>query len=410
MKKINVKKNFDKATCRTIELPRSLTFGNLIETFKENGVFGKGWERISLVVPEKCHIFMNAMALLCSWGLIQKKEGKSISFEGNTDVLNYISRMDMFRHLGFDYKEEFQRFTETGRFIPLRLIESDNDVMSTVNAICDLVVHQFENAREFIPAFEWAIFEVIDNIILHAETPVPGVVCAQYYPEKNIIDVAVCDMGRGIKKSLSESYKLKSHRLAIAKALERGVTRSRGVGQGNGLAGTFEIAKLNEGSFRIWSGDATFKLSPRKTEGEFEKLPAVIQGTGVNLRLNTNKPVPMNKTFMGSNSWNYIEKESERICEHGLKVADECSYTGGRRPARYMRIKIENILPDMEGVLSLDFNGVKSCSSSFLDELLGRLIAEIGHESFKSKINIVNATDGILNMANVVIHQRLESG
>jgi hypothetical protein len=410
MKKSNASKNSAKINSLKIELPKSLTFGNLIETFKENGAFGKTWESISLTIPEKCHIFMNAMAFICSWGLLQKKEGRSISFEGNTDVLNYISRMDMFRHLGFGYKEEFQRFTETGRFIPLRLVDGDDDVMSTVNAICDLVVPQFDNARDFIPAFEWAIYEVIDNIILHAETPVPGVVCAQYYPEKNIIDVAVCDMGRGIKKSLSESYKLESHELAIAKALERGATRNKGVGQGNGLAGTFEIAKLNEGSFRIWSGDATFKLSPRMTEGEFEKLSGVIPGTGVNLRLNTNKPVPMNKTFMGKNSWTYIEKESERVCENGLKVLEECNYTGGRRPARYMRIKIENILPDMEDVLRIDFSEVKSCSSSFLDELLGRLIADIGPASFRAKINIVNASDEILDMANVVIHQRLETG
>ena len=125
--------------------------------------------------------------------------------------------------------------------------------------------------------------------------------------------------------------------------------------------------------------------------------------------MKTDNPVPMNKTFMGKNSWSYIDKESERVCEKGVKVLEECSYTGGRRPARYMRIKIENILPDMENGLQIDFSGVKSCSSSFLDELLGRLIADIGTASFNSKIKLVNATDEILDMANVVIHQRLES-
>ena len=393
----------------TIELPKALTLKALIETLEGNKLFGAGWEKISLVIPEKCHIFMNAMAFLCSWGLLQKKEGRGISFEGDIDALNYISRMDMFQHLGFDYKEDFERFTATGRFIPLRLIKEGGDIMDTVNATCDLVLHQFENAREFIPAFEWAVYEVIDNIILHSETPVPGVVCAQYYPKTNIIDVAVCDMGRGIKASLSESYKFKDHKTAILKALERGVTRSLGAGQGNGLAGTFEIVKLNEGSFRIWSGNASFKLSPGEAEGQFEDLPSGIPGTGVNLRLKTDNPVPMNKTFMGKNSWSYIDKESERVCEKGVKVLEECSYTGGRRPARYMRIKIENILPDMENGLQIDFSGVKSCSSSFLDELLGRLIADIGTASFNSKIKLVNATDEILDMANVVIHQRLES-
>lgn len=391
-----------------IELDKSLNFSPLVQSFHKNGIFDRNWKKLTLVLPDKCYVFMNTIAFLCSWGLLQKERGRTIEFSGSPDTMSYLSRMDLFKHLGFSYDEKFERMTEVGRFIPVRTINSDDDVMLTVNAICDLVLHQFENAREFIPAFEWAIYEVIDNIILHAETPVPGVVCAQYYPEKNRMDVAVCDMGRGIKTSLSESFKLKNHEDAILKALQRGVTRNSQKGQGNGLAGTFEISKLNTGSFRIWSGDASYKLSPRENEGDFEKLATLLPGTGINLSLNTLKPVPMNKTFMGKNSWSYIEKESERVEDKGLKITQECNHTGGRRPARYLRIKIENLLPDMDDPIRLDFEGVKSCASSFLDELFGRLIAAMGPDEFNRKVKLINATDEIMDMANVVIHQRLE--
>jgi hypothetical protein len=53
--------------------------------------------------------------------------------------------------------------------------------------------------------------EVVDNITIHSETPVPGVVCAQHFPERKRIDVGIYDLGCGIKASLSERYQLADH-------------------------------------------------------------------------------------------------------------------------------------------------------------------------------------------------------
>lgn len=74
-----------------------------------------------------------------------------------------------------------------------------------------------------------------------------------------------------------------------------------------------------------------------------------------------------------------------------------------------MRRKILTLLPDVDRQpLLLNFAGITSTSSSFLDELLGRLILELGVPVFNNKVKVVNMKESINQMANVVIKQRLE--
>ena len=101
---------------------------------------------------------------------------------GDEDALRYLARMDLHEHLGVAY-DAGRRQSEVGGFLPLRLIAGDDAVFGTVNAICDLVLHQFENAPEFIPTLEWAANEIIDNILIQ----VPGAVCAQYFHRKHLL-------------------------------------------------------------------------------------------------------------------------------------------------------------------------------------------------------------------------------
>jgi hypothetical protein len=57
----------------------------------------------------------------------------------------------------------------------------------------------------------------------------------------------------------------------------------------------------------------------------------------------------------------------------------------------------------------LDFGGVEAASSSFLDELLGRLFDEMGEEAFTQKVRLINMPDDMVDMANVVIGQRVDA-
>jgi len=347
------------------------------------------------------------MAFLCAWAAGMGQRGHRIHLRGDEATRHYLARMDLHEHVGLDYHPG-QRRTEAGRFLPLKQIDSDQDVFDTVNAICDLVLHQFDDASAFIPAMEWAVNEIVDNIVIHSETPVPGAVCAQYFPRKHRLDIGICDLGRGIKASLGTTRELWSHGHAVTTALQRGVTRDKAIGQGNGMAGALDIARENGGRFHVWTGDVVYRLEGGRERG-FVKIPE-LPGTGVLLSLDTRKPVDLSQTWIADEDhWSFINAEAGRIENAGgMDVAGACIHTGSRPPATRLRRKLTAVLPEMDEPLVLDFSGVKSASSSFLDELLGRLADELGRDVFERQVHVVGMTGTLRNMANVVISQRLD--
>jgi hypothetical protein len=252
-------------------------------------------------------------------------------------------------------------------------------------------------------------YEIVDNIVLHAQASSPGVVCAQYYETGGRLEIAVVDLGRGLRASLSENRVVADDAAALALAMTRGVTRSPLVGQGNGLAGTLEIAKANGGAMQLCSGEAM--LHQVANDQRFITTPAM-RGTAIVLDLDTRRPVELTQTeIAGSGSWqnwNYLIAEGERLVERGgLRVLDECAHVAGRPPALALRRKIEALLPDTEQPIVLDFEGIRMASSSFLDELLGRLVEAHGAEVLGARIQLKNLQPLIQRLAENVISQRL---
>ena len=386
---------------------------DLINQLSEKGAFDRAdWDQITFRLEKGCFIQTASIAFLAAWGLHIQAQGKVIQFDGPKKELNYLSRIDLFQLLGFEYEDNFERHEEEGRFLPIKTISDFEDVLEATDSLCELVLQQMDNAHDFLPAFEWTVNEIIDNIRNHSFTKTPGVVCAQYYPKRGRIDIGICDMGQGIKESLGKSIQLWGHGHAITTALQRGVTRDPEIGQGNGMAGSYEIIRINGkgAEMDIWSGDANYQSRDGK-DGDFQQIPE-IPGTGVLLRFNTKRVVRLDETFIGErwDDWSYINAISERLEEEGMDIASEVRHTLGRETARPLRRKIIAILPEMLEPLVLDFRDVKKATSSFFDELLGRLAKEIGKEEFYSKIQIHNLEQSLQDMANVVIHQRLEEG
>jgi hypothetical protein len=176
-------------------------------------------------------------------------------------------------------------------------------------------------------------------------------------------------------------------------------------------AGALEIAKSNGGLFQVWTGDVLFRAEKGAERG-FVKIPE-IPGTGVKFSLDTRRPVDLSSTWIAGGDWTFINIEAERIQEsEGVNISEACINTGSRPPAERLRRKLLALLPEMEVPLVLDFKDVRAASSSFLDELLGRMAFqhELGDELFKTQIRIVGMNETMRNMANTVIAQRLGRG
>jgi STAS-like domain of unknown function (DUF4325) len=82
-----------------------------------------------------------------------------------------------------------------------------------------------------------------------------------------------------------------------------------------------------------------------------------------------------------------LNYSAEPAAEGGaIRVVERCVNTGSREGAIPLRRKIQALLRDMGGPVMLDFSGIEMTSSSFLDELLGRLAAALGPKEFHDGI------------------------
>jgi hypothetical protein len=344
------------------------------------------------------------LVMLTSWALEMRLRNIRFIVTGYTDTLFYLDRMGFQEAIGAT-PLYIPKLPEAGRFIPLSILHDPGDQFVAVNNVCELVMKQFTNARSLLPAFEWAVCEITDNVFIHSKSKTPCVLAAQYYPMSKQLEIAMADQGVGYLGTLGPVYGAKNDYEAMELALTRGLTRDTAIGQGNGLAGTEAIVDGNNGELFIWTGNTSMTRSEERVYSKFVNP----NGVGVALRLRVDTPVDLGSIWIGERPYTYIDQCVNNI-ENGsvISVASECNSVGSREPARRLRNKLLALLPDIETNLVLDFSKCSSPSSSFFDELFGRLILEIGIKEYSEKIEITGLDKADFDIANVVIHQRLE--
>ena len=86
-------------------------------------------------------------------------------------------------------------------------------------------------------------------------------------------------------------------------------------------------------------------------------------------------------------------------------IRDLGSRTGGVR----VRRQIENLLSDQDHVV-IDFSDINVVSSSFADEVFGRLFVDLGPRAFMSRIVLHNVNSTIDGLIDRAIVQRTKTG
>lgn len=250
----------------------------------------------------------------------------------------------------------------------------------------------------------WCINEVMDNVLVHSgETT--GYVMGQYHPKKKKLAFCVCDCGIGIYETLANSpHNPLTEIDALTIAVNEGV--GDGKGQGNGLYGLYQIVMENGGKLTISSGKSSIMLNNRnlkKYEGGSE-LPNGCAGTIVDFQLDLSKKIDIQsalKTIKGfdgfdiriDNMWDDTNSEWLRY-----NVFENCTGTGTRIAGKELRNDVINTLKRTSAPMILDFKDVKTCSSSFIDEFLCKLLLEIGIVDFNRLIKIDNMNDFVSNL------------
>jgi anti-sigma regulatory factor (Ser/Thr protein kinase) len=225
---------------------------------------------------------------------------KTIVLPRSDEVLKYLDRMDFFPFARRSFSLEnpsgttgkYQRSPDSDVLLEITPIEKSNDIHFIVGKVRDraqsiLAAHLRYDERA-INGFIVALSEVCQNIIEHSENK--GFVGIQKYRyqslNKNIVKIAVMDVGIGFRKSLSGRFKLRNDLDAIDKALLHGASRYEDEGRGHGLAAVRRFVTQWQGKLSIRSGTARLSIIPQWASGrEQERNLIFFPGSQINILL-----------------------------------------------------------------------------------------------------------------------------
>ena len=226
---------------------------------------------------------------------------KTVILPRSAEVLKYLERMDFFtpagryfslEHSSPDPPGSYHRSADSDVLLEITPIEKSDDIHFIVGRVRDraqaiLATHLRFDDRA-INGFIVALSEVCQNIIEHSENK--GYVGIQKYRfqnmNKNVVKIAVMDVGIGFRKSLSGRFKLRSDLDAIDKALLHGASRYEDEGRGHGLAAVRRFVTTWNGKLSIRSGRASLSLVPEWARGrERERNLTFFPGSQINIML-----------------------------------------------------------------------------------------------------------------------------
>jgi len=236
-------------------------------------------------------------------GELLKSKGnqKTIYLPESEEVLKYLERMDFFKFAdkyfvlkppGPQLSERYLRSLYSDVLLEITSIEKSDDIHFIVGKVKGrahsiLARHLHYNERT-INGFIVALSEVCQNIIEHSEYK--GFVGIQKYHfqnlNKNVVKIAVMDIGIGFRRSLSERFSLQNDLDAIEKALLHGASRYAEEGRGHGLAAVRRFVNQWKGKLSIRSGTARLSIIPEWSWGKEREVNLThFPGAQINIML-----------------------------------------------------------------------------------------------------------------------------
>lgn len=267
--------------------------------------------------------------------------------------------------------------------------------------------------RDDLAALEWSINEITDNVLNHAQCNLGGILQVSTFEHK--VAVGVADSGIGILASLRQGHPdLRDDAQAIYKALEAGVTRHSEAGQGNGMAGVLSIATMSRGTVDITSRRAQVVYREGESRHYRRKKNQEFPGTFVyaEIGLDTDFHLSDALGFRGVAHRPVDAIEALYETDDGsavvLRLREEAVGFGSRMAGRHLRTKCLNLMDAEPGKpLVLDWDAVPLVSSSFADELVGKLFAELGPLAFAARVRNVRMKTVVHCLIDKAIMQRV---
>ncbi|RME61259.1 DUF4325 domain-containing protein [Candidatus Parcubacteria bacterium] len=362
-------------------------------------IIDKGYQDIELDFSRCDGIHPAGMLAVCMQAMKYRDQG--VSFALVSPIKDSLRRL--FVNVGWSklispYEPE-SRFRGISR-VPATVFFTPEDQFSLVNRMMDALLESIKwRQRGDLAALEWAINEVTDNVLVHANSKVGGVAQLSVFPASNKVQVDVCDAGVSIPYTFNLGFDKDPD--ALLMAVKEGVKGQHSTGKGNGLFGSIQICEKSGGEFHIYSRHGHLMLVRRRGKETGirainERVP--FEGTLVSMKIDCSKPNILSEALRLEGKVyspdSFVDFKYDKASHIYFRVIEEAASWGSRAAGLPVRRKIRNLMEMNPGkVVLLDFSGISIISSSFADEVLGKLFSEIGQEKFKKTVKIINAND-----------------
>lgn len=373
-------------------------------------------DRLTLDFQNVSHAYPNGVLPIIAQIHRLRQNGKKIyvKLPNNNNTRKLFRAVNWAHHLS---PEQFQKSESThDRHLVTRFFTNATEQKNLVYDFMDVILRNMELPRDIISGLEWSINEITDNVLNHSQSSIGGIVEATTYPSNGYIAFAVADAGLGILTTLKEGIPtLRTDLQAMGEAVKQGVTRNPKYGQGNGLAGSLRFTTMTGGSFEITSGNGRLLTTPEQTTKNQRKPFQVYKGTLVCGQVKMNPDFSISKALDFGTGIDYtpvdiIESyyEMEDSDCFILKMREETTGYGSRKSGIQIRTKITNLInAEPTYPIVIDWEGVPVISSSFADELMGKLFIKLGAITFAAKVRNVKMENLIKNLLDKAIAQRL---
>lgn len=372
----------------------------------------KGWSEVTLDFS-LCEGISERVMLPLIPLIVQYRKEREIGFKLYEPANESLQRLFINTNWGYyiNPKEyNYKPVLHEGAYVPASQYEDSSSQQELHEKVMNLVLGNLQVTRDSLKVIEWSLWEIMDNVSNHAESPCGGFVHATAFRNANKVEFVVADAGMGIPTSMNEP----DHKKAIEDAVSEGVTKDKQNNAGNGLYGSYQSAVMSEGEFEIHSLNGHF-LHKSNQGSKLHNGTIPYKGTSVRCAIGVSDPELLSKAlrFKGvpHDPYSpYLEKFKNKYEEVIFHMKKEVGHSfGSRNGGKHARTKIENLLRGKKHII-LDFEGVGIISSSFADEVFGRLFVDMGFRAFAQRIKMCNVDPTIDGLIDRAIAQRSKLG
>ena len=268
----------------------------------------------------------------------------AVGHNGNT----YQAHMGFFRSFGLDYGNEPGAASGSSSYLPIRLLEFDRLLEEAGNQgvvpqeliECEATKMSQVLAREsegtLVDTLSYSLREILRNALEHSSAE-RVTYCAQFWPTRRFVELAIVDGGRGVRESLlrNPSLKVQDDREALTCALLPGISgrgmrrRSAADVWANSGFGLYMTSHLcgNGGHFLIVSGSAGIRLQA----GQRTWLTSNFQGTAICAALRTDQLMPLRDSLA------HLRREGEATAREIDAEANVSASLASRMLARHFK-------------------------------------------------------------------------